>query len=218
MSKYVFRLHSDTLATKSALESALPATNRIIYLSQGEATLRSAGQTASLAPNTAWHGATSCEIVAGASGAGILRWELCEAGSTPAREGTQTRLLMECELDLPAAEGYLFRCDRVDFPPGGIAYTHTHQGPGIRCLVKGEISVETAGQSMHIVPGEAWFESGPEPVLARAWDKSPTGFVRVMILPRSLKGRSSIQYVKPEDLQKPKLQQYQVFLDEFIEL
>jgi quercetin dioxygenase-like cupin family protein len=157
-------------------------------------------------------------MLAGASGAQILRWELWGPDSTPAGEGVQSRLLMESELDLGASNGFLLRCDRVDFPPGGIAYTHTHQGPGIRCLLEGELTVETAGHSTVIAPGGAWFESGPDPVLARAWDKSPTGFVRVMVLPRSLKGRSSIKYVKPEDQQKPKLQQYQIFVDEFIDL
>ena len=39
-----------------------------------------------------------------------------------------------------------------------------------------------------------------------------------MILPAALKGKSSIRYVNPEDLDKPKSQQYTVFVDEFIEI
>ena len=39
-----------------------------------------------------------------------------------------------------------------------------------------------------------------------------------MILPRALLGKSSISYVNPEDLAKPKSQRYQVFIDEPIEL
>ena len=35
------------------------------------------------------------------------------------------------------------RADRIDFPPGGIAYRHTHPGPGIRRLVMGTIRIET---------------------------------------------------------------------------
>ena len=60
--------------------------------------------------------------------------------------------------------------------------------------------------------GEPWFESGPEPVFAQAGDR-PTRFVRVMILPRALIGKSSIQYVNEEDKTKPKTQQYRVFVD-----
>ena len=39
-----------------------------------------------------------------------------------------------------------------------------------------------------------------------------------MILPRELLGKSSISYVKPEDLAKPKSQSYQVFIDAPVEL
>ena len=41
----------------------------------------------------------------------------------------------------------------------------------------------------------------------------PTRFIRVMILPRTLIGKSSIQYVNGEDKEKPKSQQYRVFVD-----
>ena len=108
------------------------------------------------------------------------------------------------------------RCDRVDIPPGGIAYTHTHQGPGIRCLLQGGFTVEIEGHATDIVPGEAWFESGPDPVLARAPDDRPGYFSRVMILPRALKGLSSLRYVNAEDADKPKLQRYTIFIDELI--
>ncbi len=66
--------------------------------------------------------------------------------------------------------GWLMRHDRIDFPPGGIAYRHTHPGPGIRYLLFGELTIESAGQTHTYGPGEPWFESGPEPVLATASD------------------------------------------------
>lgn len=110
------------------------------------------------------------------------------------------------------------RCDRVDFPPAGIAYTHTHPGPGIRCLLKGAIRIQVKGGETAYVPGEPWFERGPDPVLAHASATEDTSFVRGMILPRSLQGRSSIQYVDPADADKPKPQQYTRFVDTFIDV
>ena len=110
------------------------------------------------------------------------------------------------------------RCDRVDFPLGGIAYTHTHPGPGIRCLLQGQIAIEVEGGTRHVEPGESWFERGPDPVLATASSTALTGFVRSMILPRALKGISSIQYVRQEDRDKPKQQEYTRFVDEFIDI
>ena len=58
------------------------------------------------------------------------------------------------------------RCDRVDFEPGGIAYRHTHPGPGIRYLLFGAITIDSLGAEHTLGPGEAWFERGPDPVLA----------------------------------------------------
>ncbi len=77
-------------------------------------------------------------------------------------------------------EDWVLRCDRVDFPPGGVAYTHTHPGPGIRYLLHGEIDIRTEGKMFSYGKGGAWFESGPDPVLATASGHQPTAFVRVL--------------------------------------
>ena len=106
----------------------------------------------------------------------------------------------------------LLRGDSVAFPPGGCAYRHTHQGPGIRCLIEGGIRIDTAGGSTSYGPGGAWYESGPEPVFAQAADR-PSRFIRVMILPRALLGKSSLQFVDPADAKKPRAQQYQILAD-----
>ncbi|MBV8953516.1 MAG: hypothetical protein JO179_05235 [Solirubrobacterales bacterium] len=111
-------------------------------------------------------------------------------------------------------EERLMRLDRVDFPPGGVAYLHTHQGPGIRVLLHGEIRIDSEGASHHYRPLEAWFETGPDPVFAAASETDSTAFVRCMILPRRLLGQSSIRYVREEDAAKPKPQRYTVFVDE----
>ena len=218
MSKHALYLYSDTLAAKTLLRGGLPAGNRIMYVREGSATLHAAAQAMTLAPNSAWCGRTSCELLAGANGAQILRWEFGGHGIVAAGEGVQSQLLQKSEFNLDFPDGFLLRCDRVDFPPGGIAYTHTHQGPGIRCLLKGEliklqVQHEQFGRSISNLLSQA-----SDPVLATAGDESPTAFVRVMVLPRSLKGKSSIRYVNPEDQQKPKPQQYQIFVDEFIDL
>ena len=212
-----FRLFADSFDAKALLPDAFAPVKRILYVREGSATLRAAGQTATLGPNSAWFGpACACRVAAGADGVQLLRWELGGAVAPGGVQGVRSVLLLETQIALPA-EACLMRCDRVDFPPGGVAYTHTHQGPGIRCLLDGQLRVETAGKTHVIEPGGAWFESGPDAVLATAWDQSPTSFVRVMILPRPLQGKSSIRYVKPEDADKPKPQKYQMFVDDFID-
>ncbi|MFZ3248044.1 MAG: hypothetical protein WA214_04065, partial [Pseudolabrys sp.] len=55
--------------------------------------------------------------------------------------------------------------------------------------------------------------SGPDAVFAQAASDKPSRFIRVMILPRELAGKSSIQYVNEEDKTKPKSQQYKIYTD-----
>ena len=109
---------------------------------------------------------------------------------------------------------WLVRCDRVDFPPGGVAYQHTHPGPGIRVLLHGRIRIDSAGESHEHAPGDWWFESGPEPVFAAASEDEDTAFVRVMLVPRELAGQRTIRYVDPADDDKPKLQRARIYLEE----
>jgi quercetin dioxygenase-like cupin family protein len=134
-----------------------------------------------------------------------LVWQLDE---TP-EEAEGALLSRRVQLD-PFAE-WIMRCDRVDFPPGGIAYTHTHPGPGIRYLLHGELDVTAEGKMLSYGKGGAWFESGPDPVLAESSQHQPTAFVRVLILPVEWAGKRTIRYVDPADDSRPKLQKAIVF-------
>ncbi len=218
MADYTLRLFDDRLGARAVV--ALPACNRVLYVVDGMANVRAGGVSATLPANSAFYAAHDSGITAGPDGARILRYELvaAAAGTNGAisGDGIGGALLLDATMTLEPGDGYLMRCDRVDIPPGGIAYTHTHQGGGIRCLLKGGFNVETQGHRCAIAAGEPWYEAGPDPVLAWAPDDRPGHFSRVMILPRALKGKSSISYVKPEDAEKPKLQRYTIFVDEFI--
>jgi hypothetical protein len=108
---------------------------------------------------------------------------------------------------------WLLRCDRVDFPPGGVAYTHTHPGPGLRVLLFGRIRIETLGTSHEYGPFEWWYETGPDPVFAAASADADTAFVRVLVLPVEWEGKRTIRYVDPADDEKPKLQRARVYLE-----
>jgi len=219
MAGHWFRLYRDDLAAKASSPSLTAPNNRVIYVREGQVCVRARGQCAALVTNGAWHGAVACELEAGTSGASLLRWELSSSDEAPALvsgAGVDSSLTVERQIELKDA--HLLRCDRVDFPLGGIAYSHTHQGPGIRCLLKGQLLIRIEGATTTINPGAAWFEAGPRPVYAAASNEALTGFVRVMVLPRALKGKSSIHYVLPEDQDKPKLQKYQLFFDEYVAL
>jgi quercetin dioxygenase-like cupin family protein len=139
-----------------------------------------------------------------------LEWRLEQNGGTGS--------LLTHEVVLEPSQEWLVRCDRVDFPPGGVAYLHTHPGPGIRYLLRGALEVHTAGQSVVYKPGGAWFESGPEPVLALASTEEQTAFVRVLLLPREWEGRRTIRYLDLADEARPKLQRATIFAERPIAL
>ena len=212
----VLRLYEDVLTAGGA--SALPPAVRAVYVAEGMASFRAAGGAATLNANSAWHGAGGVEA-SSRGGARLLRYEFAPAAAEKSAangDGMSSSCAFSADVELDPGEAYLMRCDRVDIPPGGVAYTHVHAGPGIRHLLEGELTVETGGETRRVLPGQSWFESGPKPVLAYASDDKPGNFCRVMILPRAYQGRSSITYVRDEDRNKPRRQKYTVFLDEFI--
>jgi quercetin dioxygenase-like cupin family protein len=135
----------------------------------------------------------------------------------PGEAGAQGALLGH-PVTLDGSQPYLARCDRIDFPPGGIAYTHTHPGPGIRYLLEGAITIRSEGHETQYAVGDPWFEAGPEPVHATAAVDRPSAFVRVLLLPAIWEGKRTIRYVDPDDEQRPKLQRPTVFFDRPITL
>jgi hypothetical protein len=161
-----------------------------------------------------WSGEGAVTCTGGTEGATVWRWELSsgEAAVFHASD-VSTRDKLSAKLDTMPKGELLLRGDGVAFPPGGTALTHTHQGPGIRCMIEGGIRIDTHGRSTSYGPGGAWFEAGPDPVFAQADPLHASRFIRVMILPRALLGQSSIRYVHEEDKHKPKSQKYQVFAD-----
>ena len=155
---------------------------------------------------------------------GQLRWDLAPIGGDspamgnagPGNTGGELAggAALAAAVELDQARDWLMRCDRVDFPPGAVAYRHAHPGPGIRRLLFGELAVTTGGVTTTHRAGSPWFESGPEPVYAESSATDETAFVRVMLLPAEWAGRRTIRYTDPADADRPALQRAKVFLEE----
>jgi hypothetical protein len=233
----ILRLYEDG-SPGGAQEIALPPLPRMIFVVRGMLTiggrLFGEGET--------WYGESEATLgcakargdVRGAAetGGGTRRgttvWEPGNVGATCWRfelapsdvpdgalsgDGVRSSLKLAAPVATLPVGDLLWRGDSVAFPPGGCAYLHRHQGPGIRCLVEGAIRIDTLGRSTHYAPGDAWYEAGPDPVFAQAASDRPTRFVRVLILSRDLLGKSSIQYVNETDKAKPRSQEYKIFVD-----
>jgi hypothetical protein len=202
-------LFEDTLANDAG-EVRLPAAARMIFVVHGSATIDGKPYR----DGEAWHGEGEVVLQPGEAGVTWWRWELASAvDEGTGRPGVATHRKLTAQLDTLPSGDLLLRGDSVAFPPGGCAYRHTHQGPGIRCLIEGAIRIDTHGRSTSYGPGGAWYESGPEPVFAQAALDRPSRFIRVMVLPRALLGKSLIRYVNAYDAAKPKTQQYKIFVD-----
>jgi len=206
----LLRLYEDVLANDAA-EVSLPALPRMIFAVHGSVSID--GRV--LRDHEAWSGESAVAIKAGSEGAAVWRWELVAGDALSgalAGSGVVTHEKLSAQLKTVPQGRLLLRGDSVAFPPGGCAYLHRHQGPGIRCLLEGAIRIDTHGRSTSYGPGGAWYESGPDPVFAQAADR-PTRFIRVMVLPVSYVGKSSVEYLNEEDKAKPKSQAYRIFAD-----
>jgi len=206
----MLRLYEDVLSNEAA-EVSLPALPRMIFVTHGS--LAVADRT--VRDGEAWSGEGAATLKAASGGATVWRWELAadNAGNgAVAGKGIVSREKLSAELATIPNGALLLRGDSVAFPPGGCAYLHRHQGPGIRCLLEGGIRIDTHGRSTSYGPGCPWYESGPDPVFAQAADR-PTRFIRVMILPVAYVGKSSAEYLNEEDKAKPRVQQYKIFAD-----
>jgi quercetin dioxygenase-like cupin family protein len=208
---YALRLVEDTLAPGARYAPPLGSNAGVLYLADGE--MRAEGAAA---PSAAGHAPLARPgTIAGPQGARLLRFELVrEPAHAP--EG---RMLLEHAMDLDPRASWLLRCDRVDFERGAVAPRHGHRGGGIRCLLRGRLEVTVGDAPMRAMgPGDAWFESGREPVLAVASKDADTSFIRVSVLPAEIRGQSSIVYVDPAEAARSRPRTYTVFVDEPISL
>ncbi|MFY9694487.1 MAG: hypothetical protein WA776_08575 [Xanthobacteraceae bacterium] len=203
------RLYEDVLA--NGAEASWPALPRMVFVVHGGVTV--AGRM--LRDEETLGSESAVTLKAGSGGATLWRWELAPDDAARAAdqgEGVRSREKLAARLETVPKGGLLLRGDGVAFPPGGCAYLHRHQGPGIRCVIEGGIRIDTHGRSTSYGPGGAWYETGPDGVLAQGADR-PTRFIRVMILPRAYLGKSSIEYLNEADKAKPKTQSYKIYID-----
>ena len=216
MSGYAMRLSRNVFRPGHDAPLVLPALNRTLFVLAGAVDVEQDDGSVSVLAGQAWCSGRSCMVRPGTSGTIVLRYELFR-GSAPADESSA--MLVEHAIELEPTAEYLLRCDQVEFEPGEVALPHGHHGGGIRYLVTGSLEITIGNHPARLMtPDSAWFESGREPVLAVASLAEPTAFIRVAILPREIRGQSSIWYADPADARRSRAQRQTVYLDEPIEL
>jgi hypothetical protein len=217
--KFRLRIYHDHLS--EGVRASLPPAQRVVYCVAGNATVTAAGSERHLEADGAAFGDREMTLRGEVEGARLWRWELVapEEGAGEVRvEAIRSRLEGDYPIEIDATVPRLMRLDRVSFPLGGEALTHIHAAPGVRCLLSGNLLLDSVGHRYRVWPGDSWVEHGPDQVYAKASEQELTAFVRVMIVPESYRGRSTITYVRPEDQDKPKSQSYKRYLEEPIAL
>jgi hypothetical protein len=216
---YRLRIYHDHL-TEGA-EAVLTSERRIVYCVSGNAVLSSRSRKAAITNDEGHFSDDEVTVRGEGEGARLWRWELV-ALDTPPGEIKQTGIKSinagDYEIPLDTSIKRIMRLDRVSFPLGGEALTHIHAAPGVRCMLAGNLLLDSVGHRYRAWPGDSWVEHGPDHVYAKASENELSSFVRVMIVPEEYRGRSTITYVRADDQDKPKSQTYKRYLEEPITL
>ena len=188
-----------------------PPRPRALYLHDGQARIGDRP----LAPDAALFADSAVDV----TGQGTLwRFEVAHRppGWTVPPED-RARLLMARPLARDPTLPFVLRLDRVDFTPGADTPAHGHHGQGIRRLLDGRLLLRIGDRIERRNPGEAWFETGDEPVTARGVVPG-TAFIRALVMDAGMQGRSSFLAWTPADAAAPRNVTYRLFLDEVTRL
>src|SRR5688572_14309624 len=189
---FALNLYHDQVAADGTTSPPLMAAHRVLYVRPGGAVVN--GTPMSVDEGCYCDGAVSLQSSGGWSQ--IWRWELALPNAAPALlegSGVLSCLRMSHVITgLALVEGsrWLFRLDQITSAAGRIADRHQHPGPGIRCLLEGTFNAEQAGHSARdLYPGDAWWETGPDTVVAWGSPQMAAKFLRGMILPVEWEGK-----------------------------
>ena len=185
-------LYHDQAVAGGASAQPLPAAHRLLYVRHGRVVVN--GQ--SMSADAAVYCDGPVTLQASADWSQVWRWELTPPNAAPALlegAGVLSSLRMaQVIAGLALLEGtrWLFRLDQITSAAGRIADRHQHPGPGIRCLLEGTFNAEQAGHSARgLYPGDAWWETGPDTVVAWGSRQMHAKFLRGMILPSEWEGK-----------------------------
>ena len=136
-----------------------------------------------------------------ADGARAWLYEKVDADAPPLE--AEIALADIAEPDFP--EPFVVRADRVESTPGARTPRHGHRGPGLRRLIFGQLQAEVGEGIRRIRAGEAWFETGVEPVVGINTGGTNAAFVRLLVLPNELAGgKSSFVAADEAEAAKPR--------------
>jgi len=188
---FALNLYHDQVGADGASKSPLPAAQRMLYVRHGSAVINDKTMNA----DDAIHCDGPVTLQASGGWSQVWRWELALPNTAPTMlegAGVLSSLRMSrviTHLAMLDKTPWLFRLDQITSAAGRIADRHQHPGPGIRCLLEGTFNVESVESERNLMPGDAWYETGPDTVVAWGSTQMPAKFLRGMILPTEWAGK-----------------------------
>jgi hypothetical protein len=189
---YALNLYHDQVAADGAASAPLPPAPRMIYARHGSVMIN--GET--LAPDEARFSDGPVTLTSAGDWAQVWRWDLVPPNVAPMLydgTGILSSLRMArviSTLAMLPGTGWVFRLDQITSAAGRIADRHQHPGPGIRCLKEGAFNVQQDAESgRDFAPGDAWWETGSDTVIAWSSRTMAAKFMRGMVLPAEWEGK-----------------------------
>lgn len=199
MTERIWRMTAYDLAPHTTFASPNPG-HRVVFVPAGRAKILGPQRVADVADGEAIF-LEAGDVVTATQIAWIF--EVSADLAVPRNDGALVPVLSR-HTRLPEGD-LILRADRIDQPSGLTTPSHHHRGPGIRRLVTGRLLAEVGDHVDLITFGQAWFESGLEPVVGTNLQEWTNTFVRVMVLPSDLAGgKSSFVPTTPVDAARPR--------------
>lgn len=190
--------YRDQLGEDGATSVALPPAHRILYVRHSDAEINGRG----VSRDEALYCDGQVALKSSGAWSEIWRWELASPIAPPVlHQGTSVLSLLRMQrlidnFAMSKGTQWLFRLDRIMTPAGGMADRHRHPGPGIRCLVEGTFNVSQAAESIRAAaPGDPWWETGYDTVIAWSSPQMGAKFMRAMVLPTEWQGKATGEWL-----------------------
>jgi hypothetical protein len=215
---FALNFYHDQIGADGSTAAPLAPAHRLLYVRHGSVAIN--GKTMSAGE------ASYCDGPLALKSAGawsqVWRWELAPPNAAPhlhAGQGVLSSLRMSRVIaGLAMLEGtrWLFRLDQITSAAGRIADRHQHPGPGIRCLLEGTFNVQQdAGSARDLAPGDAWWETGSDTVVAWSSQQMAAKFLRGMVLPVEWQGKVTGTWLSGHT---PPRGNWKLYLDRVIEV
>jgi hypothetical protein len=189
---FALNFYHDQISADGSTTSALPAAHRLLYVRHGRVVVN--GQ--SMDADAAAYCAGPVTLKSSGGWGQVWRWDLAPPNDDPLLHqgtGVLSSLRMArviSNVAMPAGTRWLLRLDQITSAAGRIADRHQHPGPGIRCLMEGTFNVQQDVESARdLAPGDAWWETGSDTVIAWGSRQMAAKFMRGMVLPAEWEGK-----------------------------